>query len=338
MMKIWFYRYELEPMNELGVLAGASIREGALIKVQWPNNKFGFSDLFPWPELGDVDLETQLVAMSLGRLTSLAEQSIWLAKKDADFRSRQLNIFAGAPRIKHHYLINDISKFNDNILGNLRSSGFTTVKIKVGKRLEDEARFVSRLIRQNPLLVRLDFNAKIDFESYKRFMNSIDLTERAKIEFVEDPFPWNLEQWKEAAAFVPLALDNEFEKVNWDEFKERPPFKIIIVKPARRDVDLDIKLALQHDLKLVVTSSLDHPVGVAHACNIAIEIKKSYPSLLLDCGCLTLRSYKSGDFFSRVQATGPFFTGVNGTGIGFDDLLQRLEWTPISEAPGKRKK
>lgn len=337
MMKIWFYKYELEPISNLGALAGSANRPGALLKVQWPNGKFGYADLFPWPELGDVDIDTQLVAISKGRLTSLAEQSIWLAKKDADFRSRQLNIFAGAAKVKNHYLLNDISKFNDNVLGNLRTAGFTTVKIKVGKNLEDEARFVSRLIRQNPLLVRLDFNSKIDLPAYKKFMTSIDITERAKIEFVEDPFPWNLEQWTEAAAFVPLALDNEFDRVKWDEIKDRPPFKVLIVKPARRDVEKDIKLALRYELKVVVTSSLDHPVGVAHACNIASEVRKSNPSILLDCGCLTLRSYKPSEFFTRVQSSGPYFSGVNGTGIGFDDLLQRIEWTPIIEAPGKKK-
>lgn len=337
MMKFWYYKYELEPVSELSSVTGSAKRRGALLKVQWPNGKMGYSDLFPWPEHGDVDIDTQLSAIAQGRLTKLAEQAIWLAKKDADPRSRGVNIFAGLGKVKNHYLVNDISKLTDNALANLRSAGFTTLKIKVGKNLEEEAATISKLVRQNPLLVRLDFNAKIDLVAYRKFMNSLDLTDRAKIEYVEDPMPWNLEAWKEAATFTPIALDQEFEKVKWNEITGRPPFKILIIKPARRDVEKDLKLAEQYDLKVVVTSSLDHPVGVAHACNIASEIKKSNPSMLLDCGCLSLRAYKFSEFFLRVQATGPYFAGVNGTGIGFDDLLQRIEWKPISEALPKKK-
>jgi O-succinylbenzoate synthase len=337
MMKFWFYRYELEPMSAVGSMSNAANRPGALLKVEWPNRKIGYADLFPWPELGDVDLDTQLIALKQGRLTKLVEQSIWLAKKDAVARSTGKNIFAGAAKVKNHYLLGDINKFNDNTLSNLKSAGFTTVKIKVGRNIEEEARFISKLVKQNALLVRLDFNAKVDLETYRKFMSYLDLTDRAKIEFVEDPVPWDLEAWKEAASFTQLAMDQEFEKVNWKEMPERPPFKVLVIKPARRDVEKDLELIEKYNLKAVVTSSIDHPVGVAHACNIASEIKKTFPSVLLDCGCLSLRVYKPSEFFIRVQTTGPFFSGVNGTGIGFDDLLQRVEWIPISEAPGKRK-
>lgn len=337
MIKFWYYKYELEPVSELSSMAGSAKRKGALIKVQWPNGKMGYGDLFPWPEFGDVDIDTQLAAIAQGRLTKIAEQTIWLAKKDADSRSRGVNIFAGIGKVKNHYLVNDLAKLTDNAIANLRSSGFTTLKIKVGKNLEEEAATISRLVRQNPLLVRLDFNAKIDLVAYRKFMNSLDITDRAKIEFVEDPVPWDLKTWTEAATFAPLAMDQEFDKVKWDDITGRPPFKILIMKPARRDVEKDLKIAEKHELKVVVTSSLDHPVGIAHACNIAAEIKKASPSILLDCGCLSLRAYRFSEFFLRILTTGPFFTGVNGTGIGFDDLLQRVEWTPISEALSKKK-
>ena len=92
----------------------------------------------------------------------------------------------------------------------------------------------------------------------------------------------------------------------------------------------------KYDLKVVVTSSLDHPVGVAHACNVASDLKKNYPNMVLDCGLLSLRAYKPSEFFGRILTTGPYFSGVNGTGVGFDDLLQRIEWTPISDISGPK--
>lgn len=333
MMKIWFSKYELEPISNLNSRTKTmEVRHGSLLKVQWPNGKQGYADLFPWPELGDLDLGTQLVAIKQGKLTTLAEQAIWLAKEDAKFRAEKKSFFAGSARIKNHFLISDISSISESAISGLRSAGFTTIKLKVGRRIEEETKFISRLVKQNPFVVRLDFNASVDFTTYKKFMTLLDLSERAKIEFVEDPIPWDYANWKEAATFAPLAMDQEIGKVDWESLNGRPPFKVLILKPARQDAEQAINLAVTNDLKICVTSALDHPVGVAHACHIASEIKAKHPSALLDCGFLSLRSYKPNEFSARVLVAGPYLNGINGTGVGFDDLLEQREWTPIEQA------
>lgn len=331
MIKFWTHRYELFPWSPGRRSNEASPRQGALLKVQWPNGNTGYSDIFPWPEFGDVSIEDQLKALEKGRLSSLVEQSIWLAKKDAANRKQNKNVFVGAAKVKNHFLVNDIVNFSDSQMKELRDVGFTTLKIKVGKSIDDEAKAVIRLLRQNPILVRLDFNAQTDFSQFERFLSHFGPSEKARIEFVEDPIPWDVEAWKEAAKFAPVALDLEYEKVGWEDSTEKPPFSVVVLKPARQDMDKALRWVNKFGLKMVVTSSLDHPVGNAHACAIAAELKKFYPNALLDCGCLTMKAYRPNEFSTQIQAAGPYLKGIVGTGIGFNNLLEKIEWTPVQK-------
>lgn len=329
MIKFSYHKYELQPITQIGAVADAQARHGALFQVQWPSGRVGYADLHPWPELGDADLESQILGLSKGKISEQMEQTIWFAKRDADARLQGVNAFQGLPKVKNHFLINDLLKIEDGTLKEIRNAGYTTLKLKVGKQLEEEAKSVSRIIKQNPFMVRLDFNAKLDWEHYKRFMESLHPSERAKIEFVEDPMPWDLEAWQEATQFAPLAIDGEYEKISWNKIN-RPPFKVMVIKPARIDVEKAVSHVHRLGLKMVVTSALDHPVGVAHSLWVAGELKKFNPNILLECGCLTLRSYKPNDFTPRITTMGPFLNHIAGTGIGFDELLSSLPWVPLT--------
>ncbi len=326
MIQFWTSKYELYPLGHLGAAVEGKPRVGALFKVQWPNGNVGYADLFPWPELGDETLDQQISMIANGQLTPLVEQAIWLAKKDAAFRKTKTNAFKSAAKIKNHYLINDYTKFTDAHLKDLRSAGFTTLKIKVGRDVDEEGKFASRLIRQNPITVRLDFNSQINFSQLERFFSHLSPSEKPKIEFVEDPFTWDMEAWTEAAKIAPLAIDYEYSKVGWESLKAKPPFSIVVLKPARQDIDKALERINKHALKMVVTSSLDHPVGVAHACLLAAELKKFYPNTLLDCGCLSLKAYRANEFSLQIQTSGPYLKEISGTGIGFDELLQKAYW------------
>jgi O-succinylbenzoate synthase len=105
----------------------------------------------------------------------------------------------------------------------------------------------------------------------------------------------------------------------------------MVIKPARTDIEKAVAKVNQHALKMVVTSSIDHPVGVAHALYVATELKKFNPNTLLDCGCLTLRVYKPNEFANTIQVTGPYLAGIKGTGIGFDDLLEKTPWVKVQK-------
>lgn len=329
MIKFWSSRYELVPWQVIGAVADTSPRQGALLKVQWPNGNIGYADIFPWPEFGDADIVDQLRALAQGKISPLVEQAIWLAKKDSVWRKEKKNAHTGASKIKNHFLVNDFTKFSEASVKEARTAGFTTFKIKVGRAVDEEGKFISRFLKQNPVLVRLDFNAKTDFSEFERLFSHLGTAEKARIEFVEDPVPWSMDAWTEAAKIVPIAIDMENEKIDWEKFTSRPPFQVVVLKPARTDMEKALKFINRFALKMMVSSSMDHPVGVAHACAQASELKKFYPNTMLDCGCLTLKAYKPNEFMNHIQTTGPFLKEIKGTGIGFDDLWDKVEWTPV---------
>ena len=326
MLKIWHSFYRLEPVTQLGAVASTEPRHGALLKVQWPEGKVGYADLFPWPEFGDVDVQTQLIAIGQGRLTTLVEQSIWMALRDADFRVEKRNAFQGLPRVKNHFLISDVSRIDDVTLHEAKSSGFGVVKVKVGRDWKSEVKWIERFLKQHTMMIRLDFNGTSNYTQVQDFLASLPLAFRARIEYIEDPFPFEEHSWKALNELVPLALDQEFEKVNWDKIKAPLPFKVLVIKPARQDVKKATALVNKFNLKMVVGSSLDHPVGVAHAVWTAGNLKKFYPNVLLDCGCLSLRAYKITDYSAEITTQGPYLTAIPGLGVGFDNLLEKTTW------------
>jgi O-succinylbenzoate synthase len=262
-------------------------------------------------------------------MSELVEQAVWLARLDAKARADKKSLFEGLPKVKNHFLITDYSTCKDSMIMEVRSAGFTTFKIKLGVDPFEEAKFVSRLIRQHPVMVRLDFNSTADFQFLQRFSSLLSQPEKAKIEFVEDPFPWDLALWTDASKLLPLAIDHEIVKVDWDTLPEKPPFKIVVLKPARMDIEEATMRIVKHDLKAVITSSLDHPVGAAHALAVASEFKKTHTVRLLECGCLTNRAYQANAFSAQFITSGPYLVQPMGTGVGFDDILENLDWVLI---------
>jgi O-succinylbenzoate synthase len=330
MLKFWSNKYTLQPQTILGTLANDKPRAGALLKIEWPDKKVGYADLFPWPELGDESLDNELAAIAKGRLSPLVEQSIWMARKDAVARADKRNAFQGLSRVKNHFLINDPTRIEEATIEDAKTSGFATVKIKVGRNPAEELKWLDRFLKHYPVFnVRLDLNSSMTLPSFEKFIDGINPGLRGRIEFVEDPFPFHEEEWRKANELIPLALDHEFHRVDWATLKKPAPFKVLIIKPARQDVKKCVDYVNKFSLKMAITSSLDHAVGVAHALWVAGELKKFNPNILLDCGCLTLRSYRPNDFSATMIYQGPYLIEVPGYGIGFDTLFEKLTWTPL---------
>lgn len=328
MIKLEHANYELQPVTEIGSIASAEPRRGALLRITWPDGKRGHADCFPWPELGDADLEAQLWSLGQGKITPLMEQTMWLARRDAEWRAAGKSPYKGLTKVKNHYLIADYKKVTDEEIYQAKAAGFTTFKVKFGKNVEDEARWLDKFIKVFSVMVRVDFNGKINFPLLERFASILSVSAKARVEFVEDPFAWNLELWTEAARLLPLAADAILGDLDFHRL-EKTPFGTVIVKPARQDVAKMTSLVDRFGLKMVVTSALDHPVGEMHAVIVAGELKKKYPNRLLDCGCYPSRVYKLIDFGASIVKRGPFVEEVPGLGVGFDELFENTRWKSV---------
>lgn len=324
MIKISFSPYTLKPAQSLNAVTKAAVREGVLLRVEWNDGLMGYADLHPWPELGDLSLAEQLSDLRMGRLTTQIEQSIWLARRDAQLRKDKKHVFEAGEKIKNNYLLSHFQEIQPGFLDTLKNEGFTTLKMKMGRDLQKEAEALTH-IAASGLRIRLDFNAVGSWQTFEKFMVNLPATVRPLIEYVEDPFPFDFHAWGEARKLAKIALDNQYDKVPWGKINAAP-FDVLVVKPAKTDVDKAVAHCLKWNLKMAVTSYMDHPVGVVHAVGLAMELKDKYGDMILESGCLTHRLYQMEAFAAELSTQGPFLLKNIGTGVGFNKLLEGLAW------------
>ena len=279
-MRLWVHRYRLVPRRRLSGVAAEGVREGALLRV---GN--GFADLHPWPELGDLPLDAQLALLARGETTAQSRASLHMAALDADARARGVSLFEGLTIPESHWPGND------------PPAGFDTVKIKGMMPVPEHVR------------IRIDFNATL---TPAEFLSIARTLPRERIDFIEDPCPYDPRMWNELreATGLRLALD----RVSGTD-----GFDVLVHKPA-----------LQHewpatDREIVVTSYMDHPVGQFGAAYVAASHVVSSR-----CGLLTHVLYEPDAFLERVERDGASLIAPAGTGIGFDELLENLPWMTLA--------
>lgn len=326
-MNFFFHSYFLQPVNALNAVSLKSKRSGALLKIEQDNGSIGYADLHPWPELGDLALDEQLKFLAQGQFTDLTLQSIWLAQRDAEMRDRQENGFTKYPPVKNNFLITEFESLTVDEVNSIKDRNFSILKIKVHPGFKDKAGMLN-YIAASGFKIRFDFNATATWFSFKEFMNGLSSEVKAAIEYVEDPFPFDFHLWLKASETVSLAVDNQYNQVPWQELTTAP-FKAIVIKPAKTNVREAMNLCDKWNLKATVTSYMDHPVGVSHALNIAIELKQKYPERMLDAGCMTHDLYLPDDFSKLLSSSGAEMNPVEGTGIGFDRMLKDLTWQKL---------
>lgn len=327
MIKISFSPYFLDPAQSLSAVAKMNSRPGVLLRVQWGDGHTGYADLHPWPELGDESLDQQLANLQKGRISTQIEQSIWLARRDAVCRKKNKHLFDQGEKIRNNYLLSDPSNLKLGFLDELKKEGFTTVKVKVGRSLQQEADSLTHIAAAG-LRMRLDFNGVGSWQIFEKFMGSLMGSVKALIEYVEDPFPYEEAAWSEARKLAKIALDNQYDRVRWDQLT-KTSFDVLVIKPAKIDVDKALERALRWNLKVAVTSYMDHPVGIVHALALAMELKKLHGDRVLEAGCLTNRLYKMDIFSAELSTQGPYLLKNKGIGVGFDRLLEALPWQSV---------
>lgn len=327
MIQISFHPYKLVPLKAVNAVTTTTAREGALLKVEWEGMGIGYADLHPWPEFGDLSLQQQLEDMRRKKFSAQVQQSIWFAERDVQARHDKKSILSYGVPVKNNYLISSYADLTPALVKAIQEQGFETIKLKCGKDFIGEVRALNSLDGTG-LRIRLDFNASIDEAAFRKFLGELSSEVLASIEYVEDPFEYKAVHWQEMNELVPLAIDNELAKVEWSKVSARP-FAAVVVKPAKTNVEDVLEQCLRRNIKMTITSNMDHPVGVMHAVAVAGEYKKSHPDLMLEAGCLTHSLYQAEAFSNLMKTQGPYLHPVPGVGIGFDQLLAEVPWQPL---------
>ncbi|HEX9407878.1 MAG TPA: hypothetical protein VF975_11215 [Thermoanaerobaculia bacterium] len=168
---------------------------------------------------------------------------------------------------------------------------FDTVKLKSIDRIPDRVR------------LRIDFNARLRPEEFLLIAEGLP---RERIDFIEDPCPYDGGTWSALREQTGLRLA-------LDRFTAEEGVDVLIVKPAIQEIRPTKK-------EMIITSYMDHPVGQFGAAYFAAL----HPAPR--CGLFTHVLYDKNEFSERIRADGARLLPPDGTGIGFDDLLERLLW------------
>ena len=335
-MKIWIHRYQLQPLLRLNSFSGDQTREGALIRVEYPDlGCVGHADIHPWVELGDEPLEKQLLKLSNQMTTPLTKQSLYLAREEALARQLGKSLFQGSVHLKNNFTITDALNFDLKSLEQIQSQGFEVLKLKAGIYPSPEFSIIKAAQRLG-LRVRLDFNAKLNKFAFEDYFKHFSTDLLCGVEYIEDPFTYDPVSWNRLNQQVPLALDNEIKALPGfleGEFKmtekDFGAFSVLVVKPARVNVDKALEQSGAKTLKITVTSYMDHPVGVLHAWGQALKVKEKFPHQGLQAGCATYGLYKPDDFSQSISMQEAMIVAPTGLGLGLDSLWEKLPWQPI---------
>ena len=339
-MNIWTHHYTLQPGSD-PTRAARGPRQGALLRVEFDDNSIGYADLHPWEEFRHAPLTDHLASLRTDQPTPLANLALRHARTDAAARRAGLSLFDGLPEVRSHALFTDWVAAPRSAFEQCASEGYAAAKLKIGRDPQREAEALNAL-GELPLRWRLDANAQGRDERPARpldpvrtsgplvptqFLARLPADTRANIEFLEDPMPYDGAAWSELAERekIPLALD-------WELPATPPPWpgaQILVIKPASQDA-FPLALAAAHSgMQIVVTHSMDHPLGQSVALWTAMRLRQRHGDVVLDGGLQANGLYQPDTFSEQIQTRGPQTAPPPGTGFGFDQLLERIPWKSL---------
>ncbi len=310
-------RYRLKARGFLNAITNRREFEGALIEVDG-----GYGCIHPWPELGDPTLEKCLADLSGARRWPIVRRALRCAEYDRASRLFDNSLFEEMEVPESHATL---AKTDLAEIALAVHAGFTTVKIKAGRDLTGEAKFLDEMTAEYPQLKwRLDFNESLTPDDATAFLLGLAEKTRAAIDFVEDPCPYSESAWKELrkTTRLKLAVDREAAPLS-------SAAQVMVVKPAIDEPFLLGEAAMAHNQRVVVTSYMDHPVGQAFAAWEAARLGLQFPGLVGTCGLQTHHLFEPNEFTEALGPWSPAFKVPDGTGLGFDDLLDALPWTRL---------
>lgn len=325
-LNYWTHPYELTPLISAREVALKPSRYGMLLKFEFEEEGTGYADLHPWIEFGEETVDVHLNSLETSSPTLLARLAVANAFTDAQARKNNKFLLIGTEQVENNALITDIC--SSDLVAQLQAyekKNYTRVKVKLGQNINNETSALKILFKHTAMKVRLDANAQLSFQQASDFLEQLTIPEKSQIEYFEDPCPFAKNDWGHLRKQLPIALDwqstnalSQGLPIAWD---------IVVIKPARQDVDFWLNVALKSNAKMVVTSSMDHPLGVAHALVRAAQIKSKFPDRTLVSGCQTLHLYQETKCSAWLKYQGPFLQpATSDVGLGFTALLEELEW------------
>lgn len=292
------FEYSLTPKRPLNSqIAHSENRNGLLIKKTFPNSRIEnedrnniatflgtYFDFLYWPELGDSPnsylkgIENELIFL---------EEYLFPKLKGPPIQN-----LANLPEVKSNFVITHIHSEMGPQLEELKALGFETLKLKMSSRYEEELKILLKFPINN-FEIRLDFNSSshshIIQDSYSL------LRKISNLEYIEDPCPFDLVNWKNLNQTVPLAFDQPQACMpNQKAFEEAMKFiKHFILKPTR-NISFDVLMGLiKNQKKVTLTNMMDSPIGTWRVYLYYLFLKNDFPKTFSTPGIYTHHLYEN---------------------------------------------
>ena len=310
-------RYRIKARGFLNSITNRREFEGALIQIDG-----GFGCIHPWPELGDPPLEKCLIDLAGPRRWPIVRRAIRCTEYDRAARVFDHSLFEDMEVPQSHATLatGDAAELVRAV-----EAGFTTVKLKSGRDLGAEMKFLDVMTLEFPAVRwRLDFNECLTPDAASEFLLGLKDGTRAAIDFAEDPCPYSESGWKQLRkqTRVNLAVDREAAPLS-------KAAQFMVIKPAVDEPFLLGESALSHQQRVILTSYMDHPVGQTFAAWEAARLELQFPGLVGLCGLQTHHLFEPCEFSEALGPWSPDFTPPAGKGLGFDDFLDAQPWTRL---------
>ncbi len=326
--KIMYSEYQLKPFKALNAKSIKANRNGYLINIEFKNIGNGYSDLFSWPELGDLDVRLLLENIKNSKFNIHTYKTIYFAYIDACYRAKNLNIFSNFTFPKNHYTEVDISLLNLKKIEKIKNDGFELIKIKLSKgeieNTEKLTRFFNN-IKSSQLKIRIDFNNSLDSDLLENFLNKF-YNFLNIIDFIEDPyflFFKDREKYKSKFSLLSLAID----RLNLEDYSNNVDLNVdyFILKPAIQNF-IDKKFSVP----VVISSYMDHPLGQLSALYEAGLFNQGCLADKMSCGLLTHQFYEMNEYAETLTIQNTrLLPSLEGTGFGFNSLLKNEHWKEL---------
>lgn len=310
--------YTLHSRGSLNAVSRRREFRGALLRVDG-----GVGCLHPWPEFGDEEVEAQLGLLRAGGTSKVIERALRMAAVDGDARRRGISLFAGLEIPPCHYSW-DQNQTSASQMQRVIQEGWRALKTKGWPEAEKTIRLLDELHHlagASPVKFRLDFNSCLTPAAFAGFMQRLRPEVKARLDFVEDPFPYDPVLWTQAGeqGGVRLALDKQLRGAV-------EGFDVAVLKPGRREWRA-LTAELPVHVKVVMTSAMDHAIGQSFAAyEAALAWQELGPRMDL-CGLSTEHLFEKDAFFERLKSHGGNLeVDREGTGLGFDSALEELDW------------
>lgn len=319
--------------------------EGVLIALEELEGVVGYANLHPWPTLGDQRLDEQLQLWQRGHTTPQMQRSLEHARRDARARAHHKIGVHYFPKIESHFLFLEQTLSMESLRERLGLRALSTCPLTAKWKLspatmKDAALLLNEAAQEFPnLRWRLDANALFTSESLRAFWNLLAPSTKGAIAFIEDPCPYEEKDWAGLAEVgMPLAIDFQIEQ--WQTLGARPlpqseQQTTFVLKPALQEMPQWKEWLIKNPHPVVITSYLDHPVGLLHSLWWAEELSATLSGQLQLCGLNLPWSPQQLEELWPGLYQDPeghnCWQGEPSPGIGFTHLLEALSWQELGK-------